>query len=77
MFLSRLFVRKAVSSTRRPLSRRQPLVEDLEGRRLLSTLTVTAAVQGAHIGGPVADIQGAHIGTNAAIVGQHIGTNLV
>ena len=77
MFLSRLFVRKAVSSTRRPLSRRQPLVENLEGRRLLSTLTVTADVQGAHIGAPVAAIVGNHIGTNAAIVGQHIGSNLV
>ena len=78
MFLSRLFVRQEVSSTRRLRTCRRPLVEDLEGRRLLSTLTVTAAIQGAHIGGPVADIQGAHIGAPVAdIVGNHIGTNMV
>ena len=74
-------------SARRPRAGRRPLVEDLEGRKLLSTFIqgnhigsgVSAAVQGAHIGTSVsAAIQGAHIGmsVSAAIQGAHIGTNV-
>ncbi len=64
--------------------RRQPLVEALEGRQVLSGFTVTPAIVGSHIGyntagivgqhiGMTAGIQGAHIGSVAAIQGQHIG----
>jgi hypothetical protein len=68
-------------SARLPRARR-PLVEDLEGRRLLS------GIIGNHIGTsvsaevvvtkPVDLIVGNHIGTsvNAAIQGNHIGTNV-
>jgi hypothetical protein len=65
----------------RPTRRRQgrrPLLEDLEGRQLLSGIvgnhigTSVAAIQGAHIGTSVAAIQGAHVGS-AMIVGNHIG----
>jgi hypothetical protein len=55
------------SPTRRPRARR-PLVEDLEGRQLLS------GIVGNHIGTSVsAAIVGNHIGTSvsAAIVGNH------
>jgi hypothetical protein len=65
------------------LAARRPLVEDLEGRRLLS------GIQGRHIGASfVPAIVGAHIGTSAALaipkagglsdglVGNHIGTNV-
>ena len=80
----RLF-RQGNGSTRRLQARRRPIVEDLEGRQLLS------GIQGNHIGvvaevqrSLVADsatgkhldtaaIQGAHIGT-AAIQGNHIGS---
>jgi hypothetical protein len=58
-------------STRRPQVRRQPLVETLEGRRLLSTV---AAIQGAHSGVMASGGGGVgqHIGVVAdAIVGQH------
>ena len=58
------------SSARRPQTRR-PLVEDLEGRQLLS------GIVGNHIGMNVAPaIVGNHIGMNVApaIVGNHIGT---
>ena len=66
-------------SAREPQSRR-PLVEDLEGRQLLS------GIQGQHIGAnvsaeivvtkPVDLIVGNHIGTSvtAGIPGNHIGT---
>ena len=77
----------ARSINRTPRVRRQPLVETLEGRQLLSTfggggvgqhIGVAADIQGAHIGSNVADaIQGAHIGSNiAAIQGAHIGSNV-
>ena len=60
---------------------RRPLVENLEGRRLLSgiqgnhigVMSVAPAIVGQHIG--TAAIQGNHIGT-PAIVGQHIGTSV-
>ena len=72
MFLSRFFVRQAVCSIRRPLPRRRPLVEALEGRQLLSTFTAiepgSASAQSAVVGN--------HIGTNA-IVGNHIGIEMV
>jgi hypothetical protein len=61
------------ASTRRPQVSRQPLVETLEGRQLLSTV---AAIQGAPIGTTVAAIQGAHFpsgGVAADIVGKHLG----
>jgi hypothetical protein len=79
-----------------PISRRQadrphfrrsrthrPLIEDLEGRRLLSftigkdiDMSAVPAVVGNQIGTPVID--GNHIGTSVvpAIVGNHIGTNV-
>jgi hypothetical protein len=41
-------------------------LENLEGRKLLSTMMVTP-IQGAHIGS--AAIQGNHIGTNATAAG--------
>jgi hypothetical protein len=61
------------SSTRRPPARR-PLVEDLEGRWLLSGIignhigiSVSTGIQGNHFGKNVsADIKGNHIGTNVA-----------
>jgi hypothetical protein len=54
MDLLRLF-RPGDRSSRRLQARRRPLVEALEGRRLLSTLTLTApAVQGGHIGSGIA-----------------------
>jgi hypothetical protein len=59
------------TSARRARACRRPLVEDLEGRKLLSTF-----VQGSHIGTNVsAAIVGNHAGTNvsAAVVGDHIG----
>ena len=69
MILSRIFGRRNVPANvpaiRRPQPRRQPLVEALEGRQLLS------GIIGNHIG-VTAEVQGAHIGTNG-IVGQHIG----
>jgi hypothetical protein len=83
MLLSRFFGSQKISSTRRPRHVRQPLVEGLEGRRLLSASTVSDVV-GAHVGAPA--IVGNHIGTNAIqgnhigapeIVGQHIGTNAI
>ena len=72
-------------TTRRPQVCRRPLIEDLEGRQLLSTFIVgghigsnVAQIQGAHIGTNVAQIQGGHPGTGVApeIVANHIGTNL-
>jgi hypothetical protein len=71
------------TAARRPEPRRrQPLVEALEGRRVLSTLTFTkiemnvSATVGQHIGMSAAGIQGNHIGMSAAgIQGNHIGTN--
>ena len=67
MFLSRFFDNQEVNSTRHRRPGRRPLVEALEGRRLLSTLTVTNAASGNQIS---SDIVGNHIGTNvvAAIV---------
>ncbi len=63
--------------TARRITARRPSVEGLEGRRLLS------GVVGNHVVGnvaqdikswpPVADIQGAHIGS-PMIVGRHIGS---
>ncbi len=72
-----LFSRRGQGSNRR-LHVRRPIVEDLEGRQLLSGIvgnhigTSVAAIQGAHIGTSVAAIQGAHIGS-PMIVGAHIG----
>jgi uncharacterized protein YcfJ len=71
-------------TTRRPEARRRsPLVESLEGRQVLSTLTFTkiemnvSAIVGQHIGTNVAAVQGAHIGTNvAAVQGAHIGMSV-
>ena len=64
-------------SPRQPRCRR-PLVEDLEGRKLLS------GIQGQHIGMAVVDsvapeIQGNHIGMNVSsmIVGNHGVGNVV
>jgi hypothetical protein len=58
-------------AARRPRTRR-PLVEDLEGRRLLS------GIVGNHIGVNVAPaIQGQHVGSSPTIQGQHIGTSVV
>jgi hypothetical protein len=76
MLLSRFFGRREVPSIRRPLPCRRPLLEPLEGRQLLTTVTmckmVTPAIVGQHIGtGVTAEIVGQHIGTN--IVGNHIG----
>jgi hypothetical protein len=58
-------------------------LEDLEGRKLLSTMVLTPGIQGAHIGSVfvegnhtdavVPGIVGQHIGMTAGIVGQHIG----
>ena len=73
MNLLRLFRHDDRSTRRFQSRRRQPLVEGLEGRQLLSSFTVTAAVQGAHIGSNAA-IVGQHIGVTADIVGQHIGS---
>ncbi len=78
MFMSRFSVKR----DGRPLPRRRPLVEALEGRQLLSTFTATEfgsppaqpAIVGNHIGAPM--IQGNHIGTNM-VVGSHIGSNVV
>jgi hypothetical protein len=76
MFLSRIFGRREARSIRRPVSRRRPRVETLEGRQLQS------GIVGNHIG-VTADIVGNHIGTSAIerkhvvvspdIVGAHIG----
>jgi hypothetical protein len=92
MNLLRLFRHIDRSTRRSQASRRRPLVENLEGRQLLSSVSFTpdivgkhqgtnvaAAIQGNHIGTNVAAaIQGNHIGTNvAAILGNHIGTNVV
>ena len=68
MFLSRFFVRPEVRSTRRPQPRRRPLLEDLECRQLLSTVTAT------EFGSPPArpDIVGQHIGTNAVVEEHNI-----
>ena len=51
-------------------------LDALEGRKLLSTVALSPAIQGAHIGTNVAMVQGGHIGTNA-IQGSHIGTNII
>jgi hypothetical protein len=72
MLLSRFFGRRNVRSTCRPLARRRPLVEDLEGRQLLTAFTV--GVAGGN-GQTSALIVGNHIGTKTLIVGNHIGTN--
>jgi hypothetical protein len=65
----RLF-REDHGSTRRLPARRRPIVEDLEGRQLLSGIVGNhigvAAIQGNHIGMSVAAIQGNHIGTSVA-----------
>jgi hypothetical protein len=66
---NRLFARKS----RRPVTKRRPLLEAVEGRMLLS------GIVGQHIGMPVATpaIVGQHIGSSVAtpaIVGQHIGS---
>ena len=58
--------------SRRPVTRRRPQLEAVEGRMLLS------GIVGQHIGMSVAAsaIQGSHIGTNVAsdaIQGNHIG----
>ncbi len=75
-------------SNRRPQVRRRPIVDDLEGRQLLSSLVpevqkvpeAASAFQGlvgSHFGADA--IQGSHVGNNAAspaaIVGNHIGTS--
>jgi hypothetical protein len=88
MILSRLFHRSEVSSTRRPMARRKPAIEALEGRQLLSTLTFSKVeMNAAQVGSSVADsirgshigydgIQGAHIGS-AMIQGAHIGSAMI
>jgi hypothetical protein len=81
MFLSRFFGLRHTQTTRPYSPRRRPQVESLEGRQLLTALTLTspelAGIIGNHAGTNVAAIQGQHIGTNvAAIQGQHIGTNV-
>jgi hypothetical protein len=85
MLLSRFFGRRDVRSSRRPLARRRPLFEDLEGRQLLTAFTVgvaggngqtSALVVGNHIG-TSALVVGNHIGTSALVVGNHIGTDAV
>jgi hypothetical protein len=72
-------------TTRHPQARRRPLVEDLEGRQLLSNFIqgghpgtgVAAQIQGNHIGTNVAQIQGGHPGTGVAEVqGWHPGANV-
>ena len=77
MFTLNIFRRQNASpATRRPLPGRQPSVEDLEGRRLQSGLTVTSEVAGSHIGVIATEIQGVHIVSMAnggGGVGQHIG----
>jgi hypothetical protein len=77
MFTFPMFRRQnARPATRRPLPGRQPLVEDLEGRRLQSGLMVTSEIAGAHIGTNVSEIQGAHFpsgGVADDIVGKHLG----
>jgi hypothetical protein len=70
-------------SNRRPQVRRRPIVDDLEGRQLLSSLVpevqkvpeAASAFQGlvgSHFGADA--IQGSHIGTDA-IQGSHVGNN--
>ncbi len=59
-------------TSRRPIARRRrPLVEDLEGRQLLSTFT--AGVAGGN-GQSAAMVVGSHIGSAAMVVGSHIGS---
>ena len=67
MLLSRFFGRRDVRSSRRPLPRRRPLVEDLEGRQLLTAFTV--GVAGGN-GQTSAMVVGSHIGSNAMVVGK-------
>ncbi len=65
--------RSDAPSARRPQARR-PLVEDLEGRQLLS------GIVGNHIGVSYSPaLIGHHIGTSvsSAIQGSHTGTNVV
>jgi hypothetical protein len=66
----RLF-RHSDGSTRRLQARRRPIVEDLEGRQLLS------GIVGNHIGMGAPMIVGNHIGTGAMVQGGHIGTRVV
>jgi len=90
MFLFPIFRRQDDRPcTRRSQTRRRLLVEDLEGRQLLSTLarsdvsfsftkiSATAdVVQGNHIGVIASAIQGNHIGTSMAMIqGNHIGVS--
>jgi hypothetical protein len=71
--------------TRRSQTRRRPLVENLEGRQLLSTVaspdvsfnfTKISAIVGNHIGTNVSAIVGNHIGISPAVKGGHIGTSV-
>jgi hypothetical protein len=82
-----MFDRIFAPKSRRPVTRRRPQLETVEGRMLLSGIVgnhigmsvAVPAIQGAHIGSAVATdaIQGAHIGSvvaTDAIQGAHIGS---
>jgi hypothetical protein len=66
------------SGLNRRLQARRPIVEDLEGRQLLSGIVGnhigSAMIQGTRIGSAM--IQGAHVGSEM-IQGGHIGTNVM
>jgi hypothetical protein len=81
MLLSQFFGHQKDRSTPRSRPCRRPVVEALEGRQLLSTLGVTNAIRGNHIG---TDTNGHHVGyenigihIGSEIQGNHIGTNVV
>ncbi len=79
MLLSQLFGCPETRSIRRPLARRRPVLEDLEGRQLLTTfLLPDAGYVGHHVGSDLSGIVGNHIGTTVTedIVGAHIGTTV-
>jgi hypothetical protein len=92
MRVSQLFGRQKISSTRRPVSGRRPLVETLEGRQLLSSFTqkvfdvrpAETLVVGQHIGAPEAlkkqvenGIIGNHGPGGLMVQGAHIGSPMI